>query len=70
VAYLLFADWHTYVCRTWSDLAARLVWARQQGYATAKARQADATVAALRASAACRGRHSARARLTEAEFQG
>jgi hypothetical protein len=28
------------VCRTWDDLAARLVWAREQGYGTAKARQA------------------------------
>jgi hypothetical protein len=38
VRYLLVADSHTYVCRTWDDLAARLVWAREQGYRTAKAR--------------------------------
>jgi hypothetical protein len=44
VSYLLFADSHTYVCRTWSDLAARLVWARDQGYATAKARRANGDV--------------------------
>jgi hypothetical protein len=44
VSYLLFADSHTYVCRTWNDLAARLVWARQQGYATAKARRSNGDV--------------------------
>jgi hypothetical protein len=44
VGYLLLADLHTYVCRTWDDLAARLVWAREQGYATAKARRADGSV--------------------------
>jgi hypothetical protein len=38
VSYLLLVDSHTFVCRTWDDLAARLVWARQQGYRTAKAR--------------------------------
>jgi len=31
VSYLLLADWHTFVFRTWDELAARLVWARQQG---------------------------------------
>jgi hypothetical protein len=41
VGYLLPADSHTFVCRTWDDLAARLVWARQEGYATAKARRAN-----------------------------
>jgi hypothetical protein len=41
VGYLLLADSHTYVCRTWDDLAARLVWARDQGYQTAKARRAN-----------------------------
>jgi hypothetical protein len=41
VGYLLLADSHTYVCRTWDDLAARLVWARQKGYVTAKARRAN-----------------------------
>jgi len=41
VSYLLLADSHTYVCRTWDDLAARLVWARQEGYVTAKARRAN-----------------------------
>jgi hypothetical protein len=44
VSYLLFADAHTYVCRTWNDLAARLVWAREEGYVTAKARRADGHV--------------------------
>jgi hypothetical protein len=44
VGYLLLADSHTYVCRTWDDLAARLVWVREQGYATAKARRANAYV--------------------------
>jgi hypothetical protein len=44
VSYLLLADSHTFVCRTWDDLAARLVWAREQGYATAKARRADGYV--------------------------
>jgi hypothetical protein len=41
VSYLLLADSHTFVCRSWDDLAARLVWARQQGYETAKARCAN-----------------------------
>ena len=41
MSYLLLADSHTYVCRTWDDLAARLVWARQEGYVTAKARRAN-----------------------------
>jgi hypothetical protein len=40
----LFAESHTYVCRTWNDLAARLVWARAEGYATAKARRANGYV--------------------------
>ena len=44
MSYLLLADSHTFVCRTWDDLAARLVWARQQGYATAKARRANGYV--------------------------
>jgi hypothetical protein len=44
VGYLLLADSHTFVCRTWDELAARLVWAREQGYATAKARQASGYV--------------------------
>jgi hypothetical protein len=39
--YLLLADSHTYVCRTWDDLMARLVWAREQGYASAQARRAN-----------------------------
>ena len=33
MGYLLFADSHTYVCRTWNALAARLVWAGQEGCA-------------------------------------
>ena len=44
MGYLLLADSHTYVCRTWDDLAARLVWARQEGYVTAKARRANGYV--------------------------
>lgn len=44
MGYLLLADSHTFVCRTWDDLATRLVWAREQGYATAKARRATAWV--------------------------
>jgi hypothetical protein len=44
VAYLLLADSHTYICRTWDDLAARLVWARKQGYRSAKARRANGYV--------------------------
>jgi hypothetical protein len=44
VGYLLFADSHTYVYRTWNDLAARLVWARAEGYTTAKARRANGNV--------------------------
>jgi hypothetical protein len=42
--YLLLADSHTFTCRTWDDLAARLVWARQEGYRTAKARRANGYV--------------------------
>jgi hypothetical protein len=41
VSYLLLADPQTFICRTWDDLAARLVWARQHGYRTAKARCAN-----------------------------
>jgi hypothetical protein len=44
VGYLLLADSHTFVCRTWHDLAARLVWAREHGYTTAKARCADGDI--------------------------
>jgi hypothetical protein len=44
VGYLLLADSRTYVCRTWDDLAARLVWAREQGYRTAQARRANGYV--------------------------
>jgi hypothetical protein len=44
VAYVLLADSHTYRCRTWDDLAARLVWAREEGYRTAKARRANGYV--------------------------
>jgi hypothetical protein len=44
VSYLLLADSHTFVCRSWDDLAARLVWARQEGYLTAKARRANGFV--------------------------
>lgn len=44
MGYLLLADSQTFVCRTWDDLAARLVWARYEGYATAKARRAGGYV--------------------------
>jgi hypothetical protein len=44
VGYLLLADSHTFVCRSWDDLAAKLVWARQEGYRTAKARRANGYV--------------------------
>ena len=44
MSYLLLADSHTFVCRTWDELAARLVWARQEGYVTAKARRANGYV--------------------------
>ena len=41
MSYVLLADAHTFKCRTWDDLAARLVWAREEGYRTAKARRAN-----------------------------
>jgi hypothetical protein len=44
VGYLLLADSHTFVCLTWDDLAARLVWAQQEGYRTARARRANGYV--------------------------
>ena len=44
MGYLLLADSHTFVCRTWDDLAARLVWAREEGYKAAKARPANGYV--------------------------
>ena len=44
MGYLLLADSHTYVCRTWDDLAVRLVWARSEGYASATARRATGWV--------------------------
>lgn len=44
MGYLRLADSHTFVCRTWDDLATRLVWARGQGYRTAKARRANGYV--------------------------
>ena len=44
MGYLLLAGSHTFVCRTWDDLAARLVWARGQGYITANARRANGYV--------------------------
>ena len=40
----MFADAHTYACQTWNDLVARLVWAREEGYVTAKARRANGYV--------------------------
>jgi hypothetical protein len=38
VAYLLLADDHTCRCRTWNQLAERLLWAHRQGFTSAKAR--------------------------------
>ena len=42
--YMLLAAKHSYGCRTWDDLVDRLVWARDQGYTSAKARQANGSV--------------------------
>ena len=47
MGYLLLADSHTFTCRTWDDMAARLVWARNEGYRTAKARRANGYVGRL-----------------------
>jgi len=44
VGYLLLADSHVFKCRSWDDLAAKLVWARQEGYRVAKARRANGYV--------------------------
>jgi hypothetical protein len=44
VAYALLAESHTFKCRTWDDLAAKLVWAREKGYLVAKARRANGCV--------------------------
>ena len=44
MGYLLLADSHIFTCRTWDDLAAKLLWARQQGYRTAQARRANGYV--------------------------
>ena len=45
MSYLLLAHSHAFVCRrTWDDLAARLAWARREGYVTAKARRANGYV--------------------------
>ena len=40
----MLADSHTYACRTWDDLAAKLVWAREHSYSSAKARRANGWV--------------------------
>jgi hypothetical protein len=42
VSYLLLADQHVFSCPNWDALVDRLVWARGQGYATAKARRCSA----------------------------
>jgi hypothetical protein len=39
VAYLLQADDHIYRCRSWDQLAERLLWAHRQGFRSAKARR-------------------------------
>ena len=44
MSYVLLADSHTFTCRTWDDLAAKLVWAREEGYNRAKARRANGWV--------------------------
>ena len=44
MGYLLLVDSHTFVCRTWDDLAAKLLWAQREGYPTATARQANGYV--------------------------
>ncbi len=44
MSYLLLADSHIFKCRTWDALAAKLVWARGEGYRVAKARRANAYV--------------------------
>ena len=44
VGYLLLADSHIYVCRTWEDLVGRLLWAREQGFVKAKARLANGDI--------------------------
>ena len=44
VAYVLLADSHTFTCRTWDDLTARLVWARNEGYKQRRARRANGYV--------------------------
>jgi hypothetical protein len=41
---VLLADQHTFVCRSWDDLAAKLVWAHEEGYRRAKARRASGYV--------------------------
>lgn len=44
VSYVLLAESHTYPSRTRDALAAKLVWAREEGYKTAKARRANGWV--------------------------
>jgi hypothetical protein len=44
VSYVLLADSKTYGCRTWEDLVGRLLWAREEGCARAKARFANGDV--------------------------
>ena len=44
MSYVLLADQHTFVCRSWDDLAAKLVCARQEGYRTAMTRRANGYV--------------------------
>jgi hypothetical protein len=38
VAYLLLADSHTFRCKSWNELVAKPVWARENGYRQAQAR--------------------------------
>jgi hypothetical protein len=39
MSYLLLADQHAYVCRSWDALVHKLVWAHGHGDTTAKARR-------------------------------
>jgi hypothetical protein len=42
VGYLLLADHHVFSCPNWDALVDKLVWARGEGYAIAKARRCSA----------------------------
>jgi hypothetical protein len=44
VAYLLLTDDEVFACRSFDGLAAKLLWAREQGYTEVKARFANGDV--------------------------